>query len=222
MDAIAWNWVHLGQDRDKWRAVVTAVMKLPVSWHVGNLLTWFGSRSASRNAPQHVVGYWVSFEMSTLVKMHVVMFWVMTLCRLVCRDMLPFFLRYTLLLPWRRKQAALRNILPIYQITRNLNAAYENLTHLCRWPSLCTKIECRFLKLFARDLQLPKLWFGKNREGKGLHLGQATCQEVGRTCRRSVQYAVPELNPALFRIRSRTPDLLTSIRLLILFLPFCA
>jgi len=185
-------------------------MNLPVSWYVGNWLISCGSISASRNAPQHVVGYWVSFEMSTLVKMHVVLFWAMTLCGLVCRDMLPLLLRYTLLLPWRRKQAVLRNILPIYQITRNLYAPYKKLTFLSRWASLCTQIKCRFLKLFVRILRLSKLGFWKNREGRGLHLRQATCQEVGRTCRRSVQCAGTELNPALFRIGSRNPDLLMS------------
>lgn len=220
MDGRASNWVHLVQDRDKWRAIVMAVMNLPVSWHVGNLLTGCGTISVSRNAPRHVDGYWVSFQMSTWVKMRVVMFWVMTLCRPVCRDMLPYTKMHN---TSALKQAVLRNILPIYQIARNLKAAYEKLTFLSRCANLCAQIKCRFfLKLFASDLQLPSWGFWKNREGKGLHLRQATCQEIGRPCRGIVHCVGTELNPKLFKIRSRNPDLLTSLRLLILFLPFCA
>ena len=107
-----------------------------------------------RNAPQRVVGYLVPFEMSTSVKMRVVMFWIMTLCSLICRDMLSCFLRKKLLLPWRQKQVDLRNIFPIYQITRNLKAAYElNVSFTLRQPlnenrvPLCSPEMCSFQRI---------------------------------------------------------------------------
>jgi hypothetical protein len=31
------NWIHLAQDRNKWRAVVNAVMSFRISYHLGNV-----------------------------------------------------------------------------------------------------------------------------------------------------------------------------------------
>jgi hypothetical protein len=33
------EWIHLAQDRDRWRAVVTAAMNLLVSWKTRNVLS---------------------------------------------------------------------------------------------------------------------------------------------------------------------------------------
>ena len=33
------DWINLAEDRDKWGAVVNAVMKLWLPWNVGNFLT---------------------------------------------------------------------------------------------------------------------------------------------------------------------------------------
>jgi hypothetical protein len=50
---IGWEsveWIHLGQDRDQWRAVLNTVMKRWVTYNAGNFLTSRVSVSFSRRS----------------------------------------------------------------------------------------------------------------------------------------------------------------------------
>ena len=49
------DWIHLAQDRDKWRALVNTAMKLRVPYTVGNSLTGRGAVIFSIRTLLHVV-----------------------------------------------------------------------------------------------------------------------------------------------------------------------
>ena len=47
------NWIDLGQDRDRWRVLANAVMKLCVSYRAGNLLSSWGPDKFFRKDSSH-------------------------------------------------------------------------------------------------------------------------------------------------------------------------
>ena len=52
------DWIGLAQDRDGWRRLVSAVMKLRVPWNAGNFLTSCKPVSFSRRTLHHGVSKW--------------------------------------------------------------------------------------------------------------------------------------------------------------------
>ena len=54
------DYIYLVQDRDNWRAVMSAVMNLRIPWNAGNFLTSSGPVSLSRWTLLHGTGQSVS------------------------------------------------------------------------------------------------------------------------------------------------------------------
>jgi hypothetical protein len=50
------DWIDMAQDRDRWRALVSAVMNLRDPWNAGNFLTSWWPASFSRRTLLHGVG----------------------------------------------------------------------------------------------------------------------------------------------------------------------
>ena len=66
------DWIGLAQDRDRWRTLVSAVMKLRVPWNAGNFLTSWKPVSFSRRTLHHGVSkYGIIF--CVLLKLYVCM-----------------------------------------------------------------------------------------------------------------------------------------------------
>jgi hypothetical protein len=54
------DWIDMAEDRDRWRALVNAVMNILVPQNAGNFLTSIETVSFSGRALLHVVSYLVS------------------------------------------------------------------------------------------------------------------------------------------------------------------